>query len=151
MYLHSSNFICRINKESNHIPGEEGALACVYVGMYVCVYVCSVCMYVYTHVCMSLYKLLYRLHCTMIGDRIKLPAVKYIQFPVFISLYDTHDSRITLLCRKLCLHVPKIQLLTDITGLCNPDKTPQFRFKICFDVTFSFTPRFHTGRYIFGF
>ena len=39
MYLHSFNFICGINKESNHILGEEGALACVYVCMYVRMYV----------------------------------------------------------------------------------------------------------------
>ena len=53
MYLQSFNIICDINKESNHIPGEVGALACMFVCMYLCVYVCSVyvCMYEYTHVC----------------------------------------------------------------------------------------------------
>lgn len=83
-------------------------------------------MYAYTHVSMSLYKSINRSHCKMISDRIKLPAVKYIQFPVFISLYDRYDSRIIPFNRKLYLHAPKIQLLTGITNLFNPDKTPNF-------------------------
>ena len=76
-----------------------------------------------TH-CMSLYKRIDWLHCKTIGDRIKLLALKYIQFPVFISLYDRNDSRITLFYRKLYLHAPKIQLLTGIKSLFNTDKTP---------------------------
>jgi hypothetical protein len=88
MYLQSFNIICDINKESNHIPGEVGALACLFVYIYVCIYVCMyvymyvvcmyVCMYVWIYACMSLYKRKTRLYCKMTGDRIKLPAVKYI-------------------------------------------------------------------------
>jgi len=55
-YLQSFNFICGINKESNYIPGEERALACLYICRYVrvcvCVYMYVVCMYVYVYACM---------------------------------------------------------------------------------------------------
>jgi hypothetical protein len=56
MYLHSFNFICGNNKESNRILGEEGTLACVYVRMYVYMYV--VCMCVYIYACMYFFLLL---------------------------------------------------------------------------------------------
>jgi len=77
--------MCGINKEINRIPGEKRSIACVYVCMYyvcTCVYVCVrsvyVCIYACIYVCMSLYKRINRLYYKMIGDRIKLPAVKYI-------------------------------------------------------------------------
>jgi hypothetical protein len=82
MYLQNFNFFCGINNESNHIPGEEGALACgheyMYVRMYVymsvlCMYVC---MHILKYVCHSISA--NRLYCKMNGDRIKLPTVKYI-------------------------------------------------------------------------
>jgi hypothetical protein len=82
------------------MPGEEGALAC----MYVCTYVC---------------------HCVSekAGDRIKAPDVKYTQFPVTIHLYG---SRSSLFYTKLYLYAPKIRLLTLIIILFNPGKAPTF-------------------------
>lgn len=52
MYLQRFNFICDINKERNYIPGEEGALASLYICIYVRIYVYmyAVCMYVCMHI-----------------------------------------------------------------------------------------------------